>query len=234
MSKAADRKVSVSKNAQVHQRFVVGELAYQEQDQRDAQQQCGPADPGGAEPVVFLAFVEDDLQCAQPHRQQSQADAVDSSGLGVLDVRRIFDEPHDHQDGQDADGNVDVEGPAPGIGVRQISAESWSKDGRDDHAQREDRQRTAALVGRKTLQQNGLRQGLQRAAAGALDGARDQDGGQAPGRSAGKGRNREDDDAGDEKALASELQREPRTGGQHYGVRYQVTGQDPGGFVVRG
>ena len=144
-------------------------------DEADHQQQRRPADPVGAEPVVFLAFVEDDLQRAQPDGQQPKADAVDPARLGVLDVRRVFDEPRDHQDRDDADGNVDVERPAPRVGVGQVAAQRRSQHRGHDHAQCEDRHRAAALLGRETFQQNRLRQRLQRASAGALNGARDQD-----------------------------------------------------------
>ncbi len=97
-----------------------------------------PADPDGAEPVDFLSLVEDDLQAAGPDGEQAEAEVVEVAYFGVFDVGRIVDEAADHEDGQRADGDVDVEGIAPAVGVGQPAAEGGAEDGRDDDAKGEE------------------------------------------------------------------------------------------------
>ena len=126
-----------------------------------------PANPGGAEPIVFLPLVEDDLQAAQPDGQQAEADAVELARMRVLDIRRVLHVARDHEDGEDADRNVDVERPAPRISIGEPAAQRGPQHGRDHYAEREHRHRHAALLRRKTFQQDRLRQRLQRASASA-------------------------------------------------------------------
>ena len=59
---------------------------------RDDECRDGPAHPDGAEPVVFLAFVEDDLEAAGPDDEEAEADVVEGADFGVLDVGRVVDE----------------------------------------------------------------------------------------------------------------------------------------------
>ena len=77
-------------HVQVHKAlgFIPPRRAHLQQTQRDDQRGDGPAHPDRAEPVVFLALVEDDLQAAGPDDQQAEADVVEGADLGVLDVRR--------------------------------------------------------------------------------------------------------------------------------------------------
>ena len=89
----------------------------------------------GAEPVVFLALVEDHLQAAGPDDQQAEADVVEGADFGVFDVGRIVDEAGDHEDGENADGDIDVEGVAPTEGVGKPAAEGGAEDRGDDDSQ---------------------------------------------------------------------------------------------------
>ena len=59
---------------------------------RDDERRHRPAYPEGSEPVIFLAFVEHNLKAAGPDNEQTEADIVEGSNLGVLDVRRIVHE----------------------------------------------------------------------------------------------------------------------------------------------
>ena len=127
-----------------------------------------PAYPDGAEPVVFLAFVEHDLQAAGPDNEQAEADVVEGADLGVLDVRRIVHEARDHEDGEDADGNVDVEGVAPAEGVGEPAAERGTQHRGNDDSQAIGGHGHGSLLRREAFEQDGLRKGLQRAAARAL------------------------------------------------------------------
>ncbi len=93
-----------------------------EVEEGDDEEEGGPADPDGAEPVVFLTLVEDDLQAAGPDDECGEAVAVEGGDFGFADVRRIEDEAVDHEEGEEADGDVDVEGVAPGVGVGEPAA----------------------------------------------------------------------------------------------------------------
>ena len=140
----------------------------------------------------------------------------------------------DHEHREDADRNVDVERPSPGISVGEPSAKRRPQHRRDHHAQAEDGHGQPALLRRKSFQQDGLRERLQRSSARALHRARNQNPRQAGRRAAGERRNREDDDAGDEKSFSPEAQRKPRTGRQNNGIGHQVAGEHPGSFVIGG
>ena len=48
-----------------------------------------PADPDGAEPIVFLSLIEHDLKRPDPESQQPEADGIDLADLRILDVRRV-------------------------------------------------------------------------------------------------------------------------------------------------
>jgi hypothetical protein len=194
----------------------------------------GPADPDGAEPVILLAFVEDDLQEAGPDDEGAEADVVEGRDAGVLDVGRVVDEAVDHEEREQADRDVDVEGIAPGVGVGEPSTEGGAEDGGDDDAEGEDGHGGSAFGGREGFEEDGLRERLERASACALDDAGDEDedeGGRGPAGEAGGG---EDGDAGHEEALASEAQRAPVAGGEDDGVGDEVAGEHPGGFVGGG
>ena len=86
----------------------------------------------------------------------------------------------------------------------------------------------------KALQQNRLRERLQRAAARPLHDAGQQNDSQRRGRSAEERGDGENDDAGEQKALAAKAPGKPVGGGQNDRVGHQIAGQHPGGFGVRG
>src|SRR6202451_79658 len=94
--------------------------------------------PGRAKPVVFLSFVQNDLQRTQPHSQQAEANAVELAGMGVLDIRRIFHVAGNHEHSKDADRNIDVESPAPGISIGGPATRSGTTHGRPDTATSKD------------------------------------------------------------------------------------------------
>ena len=201
---------------------------------RDDERGHRPAHPDGAEPVVFLALVEDDLQAAGPDDEQAEADVVEGADLGVLDVGRVVDEAGDHEDGENADGNVDVEGVAPTEGVGEPAAERGAEDGGDDDAEAIGGHGHGALCGGKAFEQDGLRERLQCAAAGALHDAGEQNDAERGRRSAEERGDGEDDDADEQEALAAEAAGEPVGGGQDDGVGDEVAGEHPGGFGVGG
>ena len=174
------------------------------------------------------------MQASGPDDEGAEADAVEARGFGVLDVGRIDDEAVDHEQGEDADGDVDVEGIAPGVGVGEPAAEGGAEDGCDDDSEGEDCHGCSAFAGWEGFEQDGLGEGLERSAAGALNYASEEQKSQGGGRSAGEGGGGEDGDAGHEETLASETEGEPVAGGEDDGVGDEVGGEDPGGFVDGG
>ena len=115
------------------------------------------------------------MTCRQPVQTTRAPKPRLSNGrdFGVLDVGRIVDEAVDHEQGEDADGDVDVEGIAPGVGIGEPAAEGGAEDGGDDDSEGEDGHGGAALGGGKAFEQDGLGERLQGSAAGALDDAGD-------------------------------------------------------------
>ncbi len=201
--------------------------------ERNYQRRHRPAHPDGAEPVVLLALVENDLQAAGPHHEQAEADVVEGAHLGVLDVGRIVDEAADHDHGQNADGDIDVEGVAPAPRIGEPAAQRGAENRRDHDAETVGGHGHGALLDGKAFQQDRLREGLQCAAARALQNARQQNDGQRRRRSAEERCDGEEDDAGEQEALAAKSPREPVRRGQDDGVGDQVAGEHPGGFGVR-
>jgi len=231
---AADGEVAVAEDTQADDGGAIAPAANDKPGEGQNAEEDGPAQPDGPEPVIFLALVEDDLQAACPDGKQAEADVVELARLGVLDVGRVVDKAADHEDSKDADGDVDVEGVAPAVRIGKPAAERGTDDGSDNHPKAEDGHCGSAHARRKTFQQDGLGQRLERAATGALNDAGKQDETEGGRGSAEEGRDGEDDDAGDKEALASELEGKPVAGGKDDGVGDQVAGQDPGGFVGRG
>ena len=145
-----------------------------------------------------------------------------------------MDEAVDHVEGEQADGDVDVEGVAPGVGVCEPAAESGAEDRGDDDSKAEERHGAAALAGREGLEQDGLGERLEGASAGSLDDPGGENEGESGGRSAGEAGQGEDGDAGHEEALAAELEGAPVACGQDDGVGDQIAGEHPGCLVGGG
>src|SRR5207247_9812571 len=74
-----------------------------------------------SEPVFFLSFVEHDLQRADAYGQQSHAPIIDPSCF-ALDVGRVEDKGLRHQQGDDANRNIDVEHQTPAITIGQLTS----------------------------------------------------------------------------------------------------------------
>ncbi len=119
---AAKAEVAVLEDFEVDDGVFVTPAVPAEVDEGDDKSSDGPANPYGAEPVVLLSLVEYDLEAASPDDESGEAVAVECGDLGVAEVGWIVDEAVDHEEGEDADGDVDVEGIAPGIGVGEPAA----------------------------------------------------------------------------------------------------------------
>ena len=60
--------------------FLASRSASTNRRRRVTMKQGGPADPGGSEPVVLLALVEDDLEAAGPDDESGQSRGCRSGG----------------------------------------------------------------------------------------------------------------------------------------------------------
>ena len=226
-------KVSALENPQIHQRMLHPEFPHNESDHGDGGNRHKPSDPDRAQPVHFLSLVQHDLQRRKPDRQQSEPDEVNGRLQVAFDVRRVLDEPFRQRHRQQADRQVDVENPAPGIIVGDPAAERRADDGRYDDRQRKCRHCHAAFGGRKTFQQDRLGNRHHRAAAGALQDARQNQHRQVQRHPAQHGRKREHRDAGDEHPFASELISQPAGHRQDDGVGHEITGEHPRRLIRR-
>ena len=141
---------------------------------------------------------------------QSQTDEVDLQALlqGLAhQVRWVLHQRGRHQYAQDADRNIDEEDPAPREVVRDPASQRRADDGRHNDAHAVHGHGHALLFLLEAFYQDGLRDGLQTAAAGALDHA-EQDQQEKIGRDAARERaQREEDDATDIQPLAPEQHR---------------------------
>ncbi len=63
---AADEEVSVFEDFEIDDGIFVAPAVPAEVNEGRDEEEDGPANPGGSEPVVFLALVEDDLEAASP------------------------------------------------------------------------------------------------------------------------------------------------------------------------
>ena len=207
---------------------------HDKRDKRDNGNHRKRANEIGVEPIFILSLVQDRLQRAQPNRQDEEAEGVNAAAFGVADVFRVEDELLDHPQGDQTAGDVDVKDPAPGIIVGEPAAQHRADHGRQHDAHHVGRHGQAPLGGRKTLHQNGLRDGLQRPAAGALHNGSDDQKGKIRSFAASEGSQREDADADHEKALASKQGGKPRGGGQDDGIGNQIARLDPRRLGYRG
>ena len=163
------------------------------------------ADEGGGEPSVLFALVEHNLQAAHGQGEEGQSHVVhvaQARRIG-LDPRRIVNEAGDEDEGQDADGNVDEENPAPGEIVSDIAAERGADGGSEHGDQAVEREGLPALVGLKGISHDGLRHGLHAAAERALQYPAEEEDGQGGRRATKKAGDGEAGDAKDEEVAAS-------------------------------
>ncbi len=139
------------------------ELPNDQSYERDDESHAEADDEVRSEPVLFLPFIERDLQRAHRDHQQTYADVVDAIKIvpvGFL-VRRIFDQPVGEEQRQDAYWNVDVENPVPGVVVRDPAAERGSDRRRQYGNQAVEGKGEAAFRGLKRVGHDGLRHRLQ-------------------------------------------------------------------------
>ena len=195
---------------------------------------AGGDDEVRAEPVVFLAFIEQHLQCADKDHQQAQSPVVDAFALLAAgrEVRWVFDEALGEEEREDADGDVQEEEPAPACAVDDPAADGGAEDGREDDGHSINGEGHGAFFGREGVGEDGLLAGLEAAAGCSLDDAEKDQQGQRWGESAEQAGDGEAEDAAHVEALAADAVGDPAGDGEDDGVGDQIAGEYPGGFVA--
>ena len=181
------------------------------------------------EPVRALAPVQHELQAPEPEHHEEESRDVHAPRR--LRVRGVEQERARHEEAEHADGQVDVEDPAPGPVVGDPSPHRRPERRGEHDPESPHRHGHAALVGRKDLPQHRLRDGDDRPAPQTLEdahGDQELDGGRDGGE---KGADGEQRGADQEKAPPSEPRGEPPGGGQRDGIGREVRGEHPRDLV---
>src|SRR5580698_6525211 len=81
-----------------------------------------------SEPVILLSLVENDLQGTHAQGQKGKSDVVEAGepSLKTGYVWWIFDQLIDEQECHNANRNIDVENPTPGVVIRDPASERWT------------------------------------------------------------------------------------------------------------
>ena len=217
----------------------LGNFPEDEDEQRGSAHEEEGGDEVRAEPVVLLAFVEDELQGAEADGEQAEAGVVEIEPAFALvgdffaDVGWIFNDARGEEEGENGDGDVDEEDPAPGVVVGDPAAERGTDGGREDDGHPIDGEGLAAFAGRKGVREDGLLAGLEAAAAGSLEDAEKDEQRKRGSEAAEHGADAKERDADHVEALASEEGDEIGAGRKNDGVGDEVGSQNPGSFVLR-
>ena len=189
-----------------------------------------------AEPVFFLPLVEHDLQRPDGDGEQAQTDAVDAAEFlaDALEVGRVFNDAAGENDGENADGDIEEEDPAPAIVVGDPAADGGPDGGCHHDGHPVEGERDAAFFRREGIGQDGALAGLQAPTRRALKDAEEDQQRERTGETATERKNGESDDTAHVEALAADAVGNPAADGQNNGVRDQVRGKNPRGLFVTG
>jgi hypothetical protein len=228
--------VASLEEAQVDDGVVDVEFSPQEQGEGDGGEDDGGDDEVGAEPVVFLAFVEHHLEGADEDDKQAESPVIDAfAALADLGhVGWVFDEALGEDQRKDADGDIQEEEPAPACVVHDPAADGGAERGGEDDGHSVDGEGHAALFGREGVGEDGLLAGLEAAPGCSLDDTEEDEHSQRRREAAEQRGEGEEEDAAHVEALAAEAIGHPAADGEDDGVGYKVAGEDPGGFVTAG
>ena len=205
-----------------------------ERNKSGGRKDCKSENETRAEPVVLLPFIEHHLQGADAEREQGDSDVVNfqSRAREALYPRGIFDEAKDQEQRQNADRQIDEENPAPGVVIRDPSAEGRSDRRRDDCGDAVEREGQTALFGRESVRQDCLGHGLKPATADPLQNPKEDDGSEAWRDPTQKGAQSENYQTDHEKPFAAECSGKPSADGQHDGIRHEIGSEHPGALIV--
>jgi len=230
-------EVAVFEELEVDDGVGVVPLPKDEGDEENGGDPSDGDDHGGAEPVFFLALVEEEFEAAYAAGDEGEAGEVDLGAAGFdeafFEVRWVFDHAGAEPHGKESYGEIDEEDPVPVEVVGDPAAESGADGGGDDDGHTVDGEGLASLFNGEGVGEDGLLGGSEAAAAGALQDAGDDEERQRRGNAAEERADGEDGDAGEVVTLASEAVGEPAGDGKHDGGGDEIAGEDPGGFFLR-
>ena len=198
------------------------------------------AEKGIAEPVPFLPFAEQDFPADHGQAEQAKPEGIEAlvlpahGGALGLEIRRIDDDDPAEKEGEQADGEIEIEDPAPAVVIRDEAAERRPDDGGEQRGDAEDGHGRALFFLREGVEQDALAGGLQAAAGEALQDARGDEHGQARGHAAEDRGERENGDGPEEIIAPPKPHSEPAGDRQHDGIRGQIAGNDPLAVTRRG
>ena len=197
-----------------------------------------PADEGGAEPVVDLSAVEQDIQRSRAKTDERDADtvdvepAIDANGPAFfLKSQWVMDKAVGEKQRQDTDGNVDEEDPTPVVIVGDPAAEDGPDGGRGDNGDGIQSEGAGPLGRRESVDQDGLLNGCKATSSDALQDARHEHDVERGCDAAEEACDGEETHAGHVVVLAAEYARKPGRHGQDNSVRDEIRGKDPSDFV---
>ena len=222
------------KEAQVYHRVFGFQLPIDQKGQGHHRDQGQADDKGRLKPVFPLAFIQDYLEGGQAHHQKPQPYVVDAPGPLGPDIIGVEDVGPGHCQGEEADGQIYIKNPAPVPIIGDPPPQDGADNGGDHHPDAPDGHGHAPFPGWKSLQQNGLGQGLQGAASHPLKNPEKNQGPQVGSHAAEHRSDGEQDQAQHEEALAPEEGGEPAGDGEHNGIGDQIGGEHPGGLIHPG
>ena len=234
---AAGAEVAVFEGAEIDEG--VGDVEFADDERGEAaDEEDGEgldAVEGVAEPVPLLALGEEDFPGAHGDGEEGEAEGVEGLvvGAGLLagfdDVGGISDDHVAHEEGEEADGDVEIEDPSPAVVVGDVTAEGGSDDGGEERGDAEDGLCGALFFGGEGVEEYALAGGLESAAGETLEDAAGDEHGEAEGHSAHGGGEGEDEDGEEEVVASAEVHGDPAGHGEDDGVGGEVGSDDPFG-----
>ena len=189
-----------------------------------------------AKPIIFLAFVEEDLQCADAEYKQGEPERVKAhfAGFDAAQEGRVIDEFVDERKREQTDRQVDEKNPAPRVVVGNPAADDRTERGGNHDGDSEKCKGGGAFAQRERVGHDGLGHGLHAAAACTLKDAGEEQDRHIGSESAEQRTGDEERDADQEETLTTDGARYPADHGKNDCIGDEVGGQDPGGLILAG
>ena len=232
-----NREVAIFEHAEIDDGILDAQFPDHAGDHADEHEDSEEANKIRGEPVFALALVQDDLHAAEAEADEAKANVVDAKAFLQVDafhVWRIGDEEVGERQGNQANWNVDVEDPAPGIIVCNETAEPGTDGGRDDDGDSVHGESHAALRNGKCVVEDGLLAGLQAATTDTLEDAENHQHAEAGGESAEERADGENGDANHVEALAANHRGKPARERQDDCIGNEIRSQNPSGLIGAG
>ena len=221
----ADREIALFKQMQIDNRVLRAQFPHDEIRQRHHRHHRHGDNQVGRKPIDFAAVVEHELQAAHAQHHQHQPHRVDGMALG-LGFAAVQEMPC-QQEGEDADGHVDEENPAPLDAVADIAPDNRAQNRRGNHRHAPKGEGKVAAVRRIGGQKQALRQRNERAGEQALQGAEKNQRGKVVGNAAQPRSDDEHQHGGQKQPHFAEAARHPAGERHGNGVGHGKRGNHP-------